>query len=370
MDIKLICTTIVLAFAQNAFAQCDSITVKNVTYYTPLSLDSIAESEGLRNGPDYKGATLFFPVNENNTMKSIVLVPGYQATQTSVTAWARYLASRGYIAMTIGTNLLGDNPTLRAKALLDGMETIRKENNRTASPLFGRIDTNNIGVGGWSMGGGGAQLSAKMDTRVKVVLAIAPWLGRDVNLLSDLNHSTPVIIISGQYDAIALPYLHSDVHYNSTPTSTNKLLVEISGGNHFTPLNPSTGKGDIGNTAYAWLKMSLENNACYCKMLRTDSLNQHSTTSKYLTTLDCSTLSVENIEYSSLNVQFFPNPVFDKFTVEFSNHRQLDYTIYDLLGHQVKNGKVGSGEIIKIGDLSRNLYFFVLDHQAYKLQKN
>jgi hypothetical protein len=36
----------------------------------------------------------------------------------------------------------------------------------------------------------------------------------------------------------------------------------------------------------------------------------------------------------------------------------------------VKNGKVGSGEIIKIGDLSRNLYFFVLDHQVYKLLKN
>jgi hypothetical protein len=271
--------------------------------------------------------------------------------------------------MTIGTNLLGDNPTLRAKALIDGMETIRKENSRTTSPLFGRIDTNNIGVGGWSMGGGGAQLSAKMDTRVKVVLAIAPWLGRDINFLSDLNHSAPVIIISGQDDAIAPTGLHSDLHYTSTPTSTNKLLVEISGGNHFTPLNPSTGKGDIGNTAYAWLKMSLENNACYCKMLKTDSLNQHSTTSKYLTTLDCSTLSVKHTDYSSLNVQLFPNPVFDKFTVEFSNHRQLDYDIYDLVGRQVKNGKVRSGETIKIGDLSSNLYFFVLEQQAYKLLK-
>lgn len=366
---KITFLIIILAFAQNAFAQCDSITVKNVTHYTPLSLDSIVESEGLRNGSDYKGATLFFPVNENNTMKSIVLVPGYQASQISVTTWAKYLASRGFIAMTIGTNLLGDNPTLRAKALIDGMETIRKENNRTASPLFGRIDTNSIGVGGWSMGGGGAQLSAKMDTRVKVVLAIAPWLGRDINFLSDLNHSAPVIIISGQYDAIATNGLHSDLHYTSTPTSTNKLLVEISGGSHFTPLNPYTGKGDIGNTAYAWLKMSLENNDCYCKMLKTDSLNQHSTTSKYLTTLDCSALSVKSTDYSSLNVQLFPNPVFDKFTVEFSNHRQLDYVIYDPVGQQLKNGKVRSGETIKIGDLSNNLYFFVLEQQAYKLLK-
>jgi len=367
---KITFLIIILALAQNAFAQCDSITVKNVTYYTPLSLDSIVESQGLRNGPDYQGATLFFPVNENNTMKSIVLVPGYQATQTSVTSWARYLASRGFIAMTIGTNLLGDNPTLRATALIDGMETIRKENNRTASPLFGRIDTNSIGVGGWSMGGGGAQLSAKMDTRVKVILAIAPWLGRDINFISDLNHSTPVIIISGQDDAIAPPELHSDIHYTSTPNSTNKLLIEISGGNHFTPLNPSTGKGDIGNTAYAWLKMYLENDDCYCKMLKSDSLNQHSSTSKHLTTLDCSTLTVKNTEYSSLNVRLFPNPVLDEFTVEFSNPRQLDYIIYDLLGHQVKNGKVSSGKTITMGDLPSNLYFLVLGQQAYKLLKN
>ena len=47
-----------------------------------LHLTSIVESNGLRNGPNYDGATLvFFPVNENTNYKSIVLVPGYKAEQ-------------------------------------------------------------------------------------------------------------------------------------------------------------------------------------------------------------------------------------------------------------------------------------------------
>ena len=76
--------------------------------------------------------------------------------------------------MTIGTNSLTDFPSVRANALIDGMETIRQENSRQSSPLYQKIDTNNIAVGGWSMGGGGAQLAAKMDPRIKAVLAITP----------------------------------------------------------------------------------------------------------------------------------------------------------------------------------------------------
>lgn len=274
------------AISHHGYAQCESITVESVSNYTALAIDSLLEADGLRNGDEYDGATLYFPVNSNKNLKSIVLVPGYKATQKSVRAWALYFAERGYVAMTIGTNVLTDSPALRAKALIDGMETIRQENKRRGSPLFKKIDTENIAVGGWSMGGGGAQLAAKLDGSIKAVIAIAPWLYPRTLESSDLDHAVPVLILSGQVDPTAPPQRHSDVHYDYTPATTKKMLFEITDGNHSTPLFPSTGNGDVGNVAYAWLGMYLQNNSCYAKMLSVNSLNQNSTASKHQTNLN------------------------------------------------------------------------------------
>jgi hypothetical protein len=61
---KHVKTTFLVFFVlttQRAFNQCDSSTVEIVTNYVPFLLDSLIESEGLRNGSDYNGATLFFP---------------------------------------------------------------------------------------------------------------------------------------------------------------------------------------------------------------------------------------------------------------------------------------------------------------------
>ena len=51
--------------------------------------------------------------------------------------------------MTIGTNRRGELPEDRATALLDAA-TLEEEAAREGSPLFGRIDVDRIGVGGWS----------------------------------------------------------------------------------------------------------------------------------------------------------------------------------------------------------------------------
>ena len=291
MKIKLTILIIALTFSQHAFSQCDSITVKHVVTYTPFVVNTIVESDGLRNGVDYNDATLFFPTNTGGKLKSLVLVPGYRATQSSVTKWAEYLAARGFLCMTIGTNTLYDSPALRAKALIDAMETIRQENNRINSPLYQKIDTGKIAVGGWSMGGGGAQLAAKIDTRIKAVFAITPWLYEKTLAAADLNHNSPVLIISGQNDPTAAPANHANVHYNYTPNSTNKLLFEISGGDHRTPLDPTLKNGDVGNVAFAWLKFFLEGNNCYCGILSVKSLDLNSTSSGYQTNINCSSVS-------------------------------------------------------------------------------
>ena len=49
MKIKLTFFLLALAFTQNAFSQCDSITVKNVITYTPFAVEKIVEADGFNN---------------------------------------------------------------------------------------------------------------------------------------------------------------------------------------------------------------------------------------------------------------------------------------------------------------------------------
>jgi predicted esterase len=296
-------------------SQCEAVSVQLTTNFSPFEISSIIESDGLRNGDNYNDATLYFPINNNENLKSIILVPGYQATQSSVALWAEYLAERGMVSMTIGTNTLNDLPAVRADALIDAMETIRQENERVSSPLYHKIDTNRIAVGGWSMGGGGAQLAAKIDSRIKAVLSITPWLWPNTLSESDLNHNTPVLIISGEVDPIAPNNQHSNVHYNYTPNSTPKLLFEVSGADHNIPLDPLIGKGDLGNVVYAWLQLFLFGDMCYCDLLETDLLDQNLTASNYLTNLNCATLDRTTIKTSDLNFKLNPNPFSNTITI-------------------------------------------------------
>jgi|MDTG01.4.fsa_nt_gb pimeloyl-ACP methyl ester carboxylesterase len=313
-------------------SQCDDVSVQLTTNYSPFEIRSIIESDGLRNGDDYKDATLYFPINNNENLKSIILVPGYQATQSSVALWAEYFAERGIVSMTIGTNTLNDFPAVRANALIDAMETIRQENERVSSPLYHKIDINNIAVGGWSMGGGGAQLAAKIDPNIKAVLSITPWLWPNTLSESDLNHSTPLLIISGEVDPIAPNNQHSNVHYNYTPNSTPKLLFEVSDADHNTPLNPSIGNGDLGNVAYAWLQLFLHENMCYCDLLETDLLDQNLTASNYLTNLNCSTLDKISIKTSDLNFKLNPNPFSNTITINMKTDEVVKIEIFSTNG--------------------------------------
>ncbi|HAQ71904.1 T9SS type A sorting domain-containing protein [Salibacteraceae bacterium] len=363
MKEKTISLLLILTLSQYAYSQCESISVQTVSNFTPLPIDSLFESDGLRDGPDYLGATLYYPLNGKSNLKSIVLVPGFTATQESVSKWARYFATRGFICMTIGTNSIYELPNLRALALLDGMKSIRKENNRVNSPLYQHIDTSNISVGGWSMGGGGAQLAAKMDTTIESIIVFTPWLNAATLIQSDLDHSVPVLIFSGQFDQVAPPFQHADLHYDYTPSSTHKLLFEISGGDHYNVLNPNTVNGDIGNVAYAWLTLYADNNPCYCNMLLTDSLNQNSTASTYQTNLDCPTLSIANKEYSDLKTKIIPNPATGYFQVEFSESHNIEYIIHDSFGQKVKRGTISSGDVINIEGLPSGIYFLNLGQQ-------
>ena len=348
-------------------SQCEAVSVQLTTNFSPFEISSIIESDGLRNGDNYNDATLYFPINNNENLKSIILVPGYQATQSSVALWAEYLAERGMVSMTIGTNTLNDLPAVRADALIDAMETIRQENERVSSPLYHKIDTNRIAVGGWSMGGGGAQLAAKIDSRIKAVLSITPWLWPNTLSESDLNHNTPVLIISGEVDPIAPNNQHSNVHYNYTPNSTPKLLFEVSGADHNIPLDPFIGKGDLGNVVYAWLQLFLYGDMCYCELLETDLLDQNLTASNYLTNLNCATLDRTTIKTSDLNFKLNPNPFSNTITINLKADEVGKIEIFSTNGVLV-NTIVANKDItiLDTSNLTKGMYLLRLSSDSGK----
>tara|TARA_B100001142_G_C14107275_1_gene567681 strand:- start:42 stop:830 length:789 start_codon:yes stop_codon:yes gene_type:complete len=242
------------------------------------------------------------------------MVPGFMNTESTIQNWGPFLASHGIVTMTIGTNGLTDTHIQRRDALLDAIISLKNENQRIGSPLYQRLDTSSIAVGGFSKGGGGAQLVASLDPSIKAVVALYPWLENPTAL--DLNHDIPLIIISGQLDVIAPPSSHADVHYNLTPITTNKLKYEIAFATHDAISGPYAGAGEVGVRVISWLQTFLLEDTCYCPIAVEDAI----TSSSYITNVLCSDISVE--------VSHFRPPNFKKVI-----------KVIDLFGRQVKESQ-------------------------------
>jgi hypothetical protein len=261
---------------------CDSLLLQSITFPGPFLVADIVENEGIRNGPDYSGSTIYYPINNTNpNLSSIVMVPGFMNTQNTIQNWGPFLASHGIITMTIGTNALTDTHVQRRDALLDALISLKNENERIGSPLNNKMDTSSIAVGGFSKGGGGAQLVPSIDSSIKAIVALYPWLENPIS--SDLSYGVPVIIVSGQLDVIAPPALHADLHYNLTSSSTNKLKYEIAFASHDALSGPYAGGGEVGTRVVSWLKTFLLADSCYCPIIVQDA----SSSSSYITNINC-----------------------------------------------------------------------------------
>ena len=239
----------------------------------PFDVERVRERDGLRNGPGYRGATIYHPVRKvaadgESTPEppaqsaGVVLVPGFMGPERSMSRWGPFLASHGYAVMTIGTNGLSDNPDARGAALVDGMVTLRAENERPDSPLFGRIDPDRIAVGGWSMGGGGAQVAATLDPSIKAVLALCPWKPRP-----HVTHAVPVFFLGAENDGPAPVRKHALPHFERLDDETPKLLYEVRGTGHNLAMNPKYAGGDVGRFALAWIKVFVDGDTSWLPLL-------------------------------------------------------------------------------------------------------
>ena len=363
MSYKFYIYVCVLLLSNFSFSQgCDSVFLDNINNPGPYSYETIVENDGMRDGPDYFGSTLYYPIGAQGPLSSLILVPGFVSPESDVSAWGPYLASHGIIVMTIGTNTLTSLPVDRANALLDASQTLQEENDRAASPVYQQIDINKISVGGHSMGGGGAQIAATIDESLKSIISLNPWIQQWLVDYDYLDHAVPNLIIGGQNDNIANVNEHANVHYYYTPNTTPKAIYEIENGGHSTGRFPATANNYVGKIVLSWLNYFAGSNDCYFSLL----LEYPEQASVYQNNLEA--FSFNDNPYSSIN--FFPNPVIDFITLN-SNFNNLEkYQIVNTLGQIVSSGSIKNNiEIIDLSYLSSGMYILKIKNSAFKLFK-
>ncbi len=357
----ILLTLISFLFSNVSIAQCDGISVDNITNPGPFEVATLTEANGIRNGPNYAGATIYYPTNATPPFASVAIVPGFVSQPSSVEEWGPFYASHGIVTIIIGTNSLFDFPEARANGLLDALETIKQENVRAASPLFGALNLEQLAVSGWSMGGGGAQRAAVLDNTISGVVALCPYLNSP-----QLNHQSPVLIFSGEDDPTAPPAQHADIHYNVTPNTTDKILFEIENGSHSVANTPTGADGAVGKIALAWLKLYVEKNDCYCSLLTDNLLVNPPASSKLLQDFECERLSVIT---NQMAIGFYPNPTKDIVNFEISGN--VKYKLFSPIGQFLSEGEmIGDQKQIDLSNFSTGIYYLNIEGQIIKLIKH
>jgi pimeloyl-ACP methyl ester carboxylesterase len=212
---------------------------------------------GLPASPDYKSLTVYYPPSGTGPYVVIAIMPGFTTPSSLLAPWAEFVASHGYVGVTVeplNTNV--DQPSVRAAALWAAIGTLKAENTRATSPLIGKI-SDCFGVMGHSMGGGGSLHAANLHpTDIKAAIPLNPWQtgGSFPKIVA------PTLILAGQTDTTAPPAQHGKVHYDSIPATTIKQYVEATGGSHQSAFSPN---GLNARYAISWLKYNVDGDVRY-----------------------------------------------------------------------------------------------------------
>jgi dienelactone hydrolase len=237
----------------------DAPTTESATGAGPFDVETLGA--GLRDGPDYGTQTLHVPVDAEPPFAGVVVVPGFISPESSIRAWGPFLASHGIVTLTIGTNSGGDPPEVRARALLDGIETLKAENARSGSPVEGAMALDRFGVMGWSMGGGGTLIAANGNPDLRAAVGLAAWSPG----VRFAENEVPTLLLAGSADALAGG--QSQGFFESIPEQTPKMLFEVAGGPHDIANDPASAGGEIGRYGLSWLKVFLEGDERYRQFL-------------------------------------------------------------------------------------------------------
>jgi predicted dienelactone hydrolase len=238
-----------VAVAPSALAaeQGQAPTAANITGNGSFATASVSISSTVSG---FGGGIAYYPTTAG-LYPVIAMSPGFTATWSSISWLGPRVASWGFVVVGIETNSVFDQPASRGNQLLAALNWAVSS---SPTAVRSRVDANNRGVAGHSMGGGGTLEALAADTtgRVKAGVPLAPW-DTDKNWN---NVSEPVLIVGGQSDTVAPVASHSIPFYNTLAGS--KTYVELTGASHFFPqsVNATTSRAMV-----SWFKRFLSNDA-------------------------------------------------------------------------------------------------------------
>ena len=222
---------------------------------------STSRVSGLVSG--FGGGTIHYPTGTSGTMAAIVVIPGFVSAESSIDWWGPKLASHGFVVMTIDTNTGFDQPPSRARQINNALDYLVSQNSARRSPVNGMIDTNRLGVIGWSMGGGGT-LRVASEGRIKAAIPLAPW--DTVNTYARRSQA-PTLIFACQTDVIAPVRSHASPFYNNLPNNIDKAFVEINNGTHYCANGGGLNNAVLSRFGVSWMKRFLDEDTRYSQFL-------------------------------------------------------------------------------------------------------
>ncbi|WP_432573794.1 alpha/beta hydrolase family protein [Kineococcus sp. SYSU DK005] len=204
----------------------------------------------------FGGGTIYYPTTTTaGTFGGVVIAPGYTATQSSMAWYGPRLASQGFVVFTIDTNSRYDQPSSRGDQIQAALTYLT-----TRSTVRARVDANRLAVMGHSMGGGGTLEAIKDNPAIKAAIPLTPW--NTDKTWPEVR--TPTMIIGAQDDTVAPVTSHSEPFYNSIPTATDKVYLELRGASHFAPNSSDT---TIAKYSISWLKRYVDEDTRYTQFL-------------------------------------------------------------------------------------------------------
>jgi dienelactone hydrolase len=224
---------------------------------------SVANSSVSSAVDGFGGGTIYYPTNTSGSMGAVAVVPGYLLQESAIDFWGPRLASHGFVVITISANSGFDQPASRETQLNRALDYLINQSNTSNSPISGMVDSNRLGVIGWSMGGGGALRLASGD-RLSAAIPLAPW-NEGSNNFDQIE--TPTLIIACEDDGIAPVNSHASPFYNRIPNTTDKAFLEINNGNHFCANDGGSKPELLGKYGVSWMKRFIDKDTRYDQFL-------------------------------------------------------------------------------------------------------
>lgn len=216
------------------------------------------------------GATVYYPNTAKPPFSGLVFTPPYTGTQSMFAAWGPFFASHGIVLVTMDTSTTLDSVDQRASQQKQVLDALKRENTRSASPLYGKLNTARLGAVGWSMGGGATWINSAEYSGLKTAMSLAGHNLTAVDIDSKgYNTKVPTLILNGALDLTYLGGLGQSIGvYNAIPRGIPKVIYEVASAGHFDWGSPTAANRAVAGIALAFHKTFLDGDTRWVSYIR------------------------------------------------------------------------------------------------------